>query len=80
MLVQQQKTCDTKEFLPILDVYENDYLKLAIDTYDNVSEASLYLKDLLDSMYKEQWIKNPDFKNDFLKKEILLKEAIELLN
>jgi dephospho-CoA kinase len=62
-----------------LDLYENVYLKLATESYENLSEALKYLQDRLSGLYRETWIKDPKFKDDFLKKENLLKEAIELL-
>jgi hypothetical protein len=62
-----------------LDLYENIYLKFATESYENLSDALKYLKDRLSGLYRETWIKDPKFKDDFLKKENLLKEAIELL-
>lgn len=65
---------------PIFDLYENAYLKMATETYTDISDALNYLNTLLSGLYKEKWTKKPEFKDDFLKKETLLKEAIELLS
>lgn len=64
---------------PTFDLYENTYLKIATEAHSDLSDALKYLKRLLSGLYNEKWIKIPEYKDDFIKKESLLKEAIELL-